>query len=83
MCKELGADWVPDVWENLGWHIGARNGAYLLHKLRNGRYWCSYNPEGGMQITSNGKTARGAVGLASLRACSMARIMLENLIGGK
>lgn len=23
LCADLGAGWVPDVWENLGWHYSA------------------------------------------------------------
>lgn len=31
LCKQLGAGWTPNVWENGGWHASAKNGVAEMH----------------------------------------------------
>lgn len=31
LCSDLGAGWQPHVWENMGWHYGAKRGEMTVH----------------------------------------------------
>jgi len=62
LCEELGkTDWVPRVWENLGWHFSASSmsGTTQVHESRceNGVYYTVY--AGGK--TEHGDTPKEAV----------------------
>lgn len=44
LCKQLGVNWKPRVWENCGWHytvkLSVKNGYIEVHsRSANGNYW--------------------------------------------
>lgn len=74
LVKSLGPGWKPEVWENLGWHFAAINGAMRVsggekisprsRKLSWTAVW--NNPEGtggyfGLSYMASDYTPRGAV----------------------
>lgn len=36
LCSALGKGWVPEVWENCGWHFKASKGVASVHATLNG-----------------------------------------------
>lgn len=85
--RKLGADWVVETWDNLGWHVTVNSGAYVVHirtEKRKGRkdrqhYWVDFMA-GGHQYTAEGLCPVEAVRCVSLGAIKSATDTLNAII---
>lgn len=60
LCKQLGPQWEPVVWENLGWHYSAKFATFSVYPSGRGLYWADLNVDG-TQYEAHGETPRDAV----------------------
>jgi len=60
LCRQLGPQWEPKVWENLGWHYSAQTKNCELHRFSEDDYWADLNVEG-VQYAAHGETPKKAV----------------------
>jgi hypothetical protein len=82
VVKQLGSDWEPRVWENLGWHWSAvsRDGLIKIHGYPDGTFaaFLGENPAGGRWV-GHGHTPIAAVADVLLPARKELRI-IEQLV---
>ena len=62
MAEELGPDWEPHVWENLGWYYAAQHKAAeaKVYGSRSQLYWADFH-FAGHQFHADGPTPAAAV----------------------
>lgn len=71
LAKKMGPEWVPEVWENLGWHWSVEFGRASVRKSRDKTYICYFN--GSKQFMCEAQTPKAAF--------SGAVMMLRTFIG--
>lgn len=62
LARELGPDWHPRIWENMGWHYEAvhRSGLIGVHCFGRARFWADMKSDG-HQWHAEARTPKAAV----------------------